>query len=150
MPYPEPAAAIRLEADGQTAAARRLLGVGEQVVHARGARPEVEVGRRGPVGQVVDRDHRAALPLDAMGEQGRVGGLDQGRVAPAELGRLAADADQAAEEPQQRARVAALVGDVDLGGTERAAGERADEVARGGGREAAVAPRDHCIGTRTA
>ena len=51
---------------------------------------------------------RALLPVRAVGEDGRVAGVEDRDLAPAELGAFAAAADQALHPRQQRVRVAAL------------------------------------------
>ena len=64
--------------------------------------------------EVVHDQHRVVAPVVAQREDGRVAGLQDREVAPADLRHLLAHPDHALGPVEQRVRVAALLGDVDV------------------------------------
>src|SRR5215212_3473254 len=91
-PQPQPAVPVRLERDLDLAAGRTQLLIGEKVDHRLHiADPQTRLSRL--VGERVQRHDGAVLPVDPVGQHGRVAAVEQSAASPAELGALAAPAD---------------------------------------------------------
>src|SRR4051812_9908321 len=115
--------AIAAEYEPQRAVAARLeRPLGEEVVDRLTRAECLGVERQaGALGaDVVECDDRAALPVAPVGEQALGAALDELPLSPAELGRLSPATDQPRDERELRVRVASLVRDIHVLGSEPA------------------------------
>ncbi len=131
----EPALIVRFEREPQRAVERQLV-VAEQV-DQRPVRVQCQRGLRRAGGEVVHGDDGRVAPVGPVREHRGIVLSEQRPVAPAELRALSPAPDQALHPVQERARVAALRGDVDLAIAERTVSDRRAPGLLGG-REAAV------------
>jgi hypothetical protein len=109
----EPAEAVGLEVERRARPGDRVAAPEQVLQGARLILAEPrQVDARAAPGEVVDRHDRPALPVAAVGEDRGVSRGQPPVGAVADLGRLAAAADQALEPVEQRVLLAPLGGHV--------------------------------------